>query len=126
LVAPDILTLRTSLWPVDQRTRWNKYWDTIRTLEALLVRYCDVAEFPRMIRRLSGDAPDFVWVYTSWLTGYLPHLDWQRVVVDIDALSFRATRRQMWHTPWYGSKFLYENIETWKQELFERRLCKRV
>jgi hypothetical protein len=52
LVAPDILTLRTSLWPVDQRTRWNKYLDTIRTIEALLVRYYVVAEFSRMIRRL--------------------------------------------------------------------------
>ena len=78
-----------------------------------------------MIRRLSGDAPDLVWVYSSWLTGYLPHLDWQRVVVDFDAISFRAMRRAMRHTPWYGSKFLYENIETWKQELVERRLCKR-
>jgi hypothetical protein len=46
--------------------------------------------------------------------------------VVFDALSFRAMRRAMRHTPWYGSKFLHENIETWKQELVERRLCKRV
>ncbi len=46
--------------------------------------------------------------------------------MDFDAISFRAMRRAMRHTPWYGSKFLYENIETWKQELVERRLCKRV
>jgi glycosyltransferase involved in cell wall biosynthesis len=126
VVAPDILSLRTSLWPIDQRTRWDKYWDTIRTLEPLALRYYDFAEFSRMVRNLSGETPDLIWVYSSWLTGYLPHLDWQRVVVDFDALFFRAMRRAMQHTPWYGSKILFENIESWKQELFDRRLCRRA
>jgi hypothetical protein len=53
-------------------------------------------------------------------------LDWERVVVDFDDLLFRVMRRAMRYTPWYGSKLLCENIDTWKQELFERRLCKRV
>jgi glycosyltransferase involved in cell wall biosynthesis len=126
VVAPDILSLRTSLWPTDQRTRWDKYWDTIRTLEPLALRYYDFSEFSRMVRGLSGDTPDLIWVYSSWLTGYLPHLDWQRVVVDFDALFFRAMRRAMRHTPWYGSKILCETIESWKQELFDRQLCKRA
>ncbi len=126
LVAPDILSLRTSIWPVDQRTRWDKYWDMIRTLEPLALRYYDFAGFSRMVRGLGGDTPDLTWVYSSWLTGYLPYLDWQRVVVDFDTPFFRAMRRAMRHTPSYGSKILYENIESWKQELFDRRLCKRA
>ena len=126
VVAPDILSLRTSLWPVDQRTRWDKYWDTIRTLEPIALRYYDCSEFSRMIRGLRGDPPDLTWVYSSWLTGYLPHLDWQRVVVDFDALFFRAMRRAMRQTPWYGSKILLEPLEMWKQERFDRRLSKRA
>ena len=126
VVAPDILSLRTSLWPTDQRTRWDKYWDAIRTLEPLALRYYDFAAFSRMVRGLSGDTPDLIWVYSSWLTGYLPHLDWHRVVVDFDTLFFRAMRRAMRHTPWYGSKVLLENLEIWKQERFDRRLAKRA
>ena len=126
VVAPNILSLRTSIWPVDQRTRWDKYWDTIRTLEPVALRYYDISEFSRMVRGLSGDTPDLIWVYSSWLTGYLPHLDWQRVVVDFDALFFRAMKRAMRHTPGYGSKIILENIERWKQERFDRRLSKRA
>ena len=126
VIAPDILTLRTSLWPIDQRTRWDKYWDTIRTLEPVALRYYDVAEFSRIARSLPGDTPDLIWVYSSWLTGYFPHLDWQRVVVDFDTLFFRAMRRAMQHTPRYGSKVVLENIEIWKQERFDRRLGQRA
>ena len=107
VVAPDILSLRTSLWPVDQRTRWDKYWDTFRTLQPVAQRYYDFSEFSRMVRCLTGDTPDLIWVYSSWLTGYLPHLDWQRVVVDFDALFFRAMRRAMRHPPGYGSKYFF-------------------
>lgn len=32
----------------------------------------------------------------------------------------------MRHTPWYGSKILCETIESLKQELFDRQLCKRA
>jgi glycosyltransferase involved in cell wall biosynthesis len=46
--------------------------------------------------------------------------------VDFDALFFRAMRRAMRHTPWYGSKVLLETIEIWKQERFDRRLGKRA
>lgn len=126
VVAPDILTLRTSLWPIDQRTRREKYWDAIRTLEPAALRYYDFAQFSRMARDLGGDTPDLIWVYSSWLTGYLPHLDWQRVVVDFDTLFFRAMKRSMRQTPSYGSKLLLENIEIWKQERFDRRLGKRA
>jgi glycosyltransferase involved in cell wall biosynthesis len=126
VVAPDILSLRTSVWPIDQRTRWDKYWDTIRTLEPLALRYYNSSEFSRMVRGLGGAAPDLIWVYSSWLTGYLPDLDWQKVVVDFDALFFRALRKAMRHTPSYGSKVVLENIEIWKQERFDRRLGKRA
>jgi hypothetical protein len=80
VVAPDILSLRTSVWPIDHRTRWDKYWDAIRTLEPLPLRHYDFSEFSRMVRGVGGATPDLIWVYSSWLTGYLPDLDWQRVV----------------------------------------------
>jgi glycosyltransferase involved in cell wall biosynthesis len=79
-----------------------------------------------MVRELSGNTPDLIWVFKSWLAGALPPLDRQRVVVDFDDLLFRVMRRTMRHTPRYGSKVFCENIEIWKQELFERRLCKRA
>lgn len=126
VVAPDILSLRTSLWPVDQRTRWNKYWDAVTTLEPIALRYYDSAEFSRIARGLEGAPPDLIWIYSSWLTGYFPHLDWHKVIVDFDALFFRAMRRAMQHTPGYGSKLLLENIEIWKQERFDRRLGQRA
>jgi len=126
VVAPDLLSLRTSLWPTDQRTRWEKYCDAIGTLEPVAARYYDSSEFSRMVRDVSRDTPDLIWIYSSWLTGCLPHLDWQKVVVDFDTLFFRAMRRAMRHTPWYGSKILLEGIEAWKQERFDRRLAKRA
>jgi hypothetical protein len=46
--------------------------------------------------------------------------------MDFDALFFRALRRAIRHTPWYGSKVVLENIEIWKQERFDRRLAKRA
>jgi glycosyltransferase involved in cell wall biosynthesis len=91
-----------------------------------LLRHYDFAEFARVVRELSGNNPDLIWIYKSWLAGPLPPVDWQRVVVDFDDLLFRVMRRTMRHTAWYGSKVFCENIETWKQELFERRLCKRA
>ncbi len=124
LVAPDILVPRRS--PVDYRTRWDKYWDTISTLEPLLMRHYDFSEFSRVVRELAGNSPDLIWVFKSWLAGSLPLVDWQRVVVDFDDLLFRVMRRTMRQTPWYGSKVFCENIEIWKEELFERRLCKRA
>ena len=124
LVAPDVLVPRRS--PADHRTRWGKYWDTITTLESPLMRQYDFAEFARVVRQLSGNSPDLIWVFKSWLAGPLPPVDWQRVVVDFDDLIFRVLRRTMRHTPWYGSKVFCENLDAWKEELFERRLCKRA
>jgi glycosyltransferase involved in cell wall biosynthesis len=121
--APDILTPRR---PIEDRSRWGRYWETITTLDPPLVRHYDVSGFSRAVRELTADAPHLVWVFKSWLAGSLPPLDWQRVVVDFDDLLFRVMRRTMRHTPWYGSKVFCENIEIWKEELFERRLCKRV
>jgi glycosyltransferase involved in cell wall biosynthesis len=79
-----------------------------------------------MVRNLGGDAPDLIWVYSSWLAGSFPDLDWSRVVVDFDTLFFRSMRSTMRHSAWYGSKILAENTEIWKQELFDRRLSKRA
>ena len=79
-----------------------------------------------MVHGLGDYAPDLIWVYSSWLTGYVPHLDWQRVVVDFDTPFFRAMRRAMRQTPWYWSKILCEGTEMWKQERFDRQLCKRA
>lgn len=124
LVAPDVLVPRRS--PADHRTRWGKYWDTISTLESPLMRQYDFAEFARVVRQLSRNSPDLIWVFKSWLAGPLPPVDWQRVVVDFDDLIFRVLRRTMRHTPWYGSKVFCENLDAWKEELFERRLCKRA
>lgn len=126
LVATDTLTPRWDLWPTDRRTRWAKYWETISTIDPLLLRYHDFAEFSRLIRDLNGKIPDLVWIFKSWLAAPLLPLDWRRVVVDFDDLLFRVMRRSMQHTPWYGSKLVCENIEIWKEELFERRLCKRA
>ena len=123
LFAPDMLTPRR---PIDHRSRWGKYWETISTLEPPLVRHYDLSKFSRAVRDLSGNAPALVWVFKSWLAGSLPPLDWQRVVVDFDDLLFRVMRRTMRHTPWYGSKVFVENIEIWKQERFERSLCQRA
>jgi len=126
LVATDTLTPRPDLWPTDRRTRWDKYWETISTLEPLLLRYHDFSEFSRLVRDLNGKTPDVVWIFKSWLAAPVLPLDWQRVVVDFDDLLFRVMRRTMRHTPPYGSKLFAENIEIWKEELFERRLCKRA
>jgi glycosyltransferase involved in cell wall biosynthesis len=126
LIAPDILTPRPSLWPTDHRPRWEKYWDSISTLEPLLLKYYDFSELSRVVRDLTDKTPDLVWVFKSWLAGSLPHLDWQRVVVDFDDLLFRFLSRTMRHTPWYGSKVFLENLDIWKQKRFERQVCKRA
>lgn len=126
LIATGLLTPRRDLWPSDRRTRWEKYWETISTLEPLLLRYHDFSLFSKLVRDLTATPPDLVWIYKSWLAAPLLPFDWQRVVVDLDDLLFRVMRRAMRHTPWYGSKLFCENIEIWKEELFERRLCKRA
>jgi glycosyltransferase involved in cell wall biosynthesis len=124
LVATDTLTPRR--WPTDRRSRWDTYWDTISTLEPSSLRNHDFSEFSRLVRDLNSRTPDLVWIFKSGLAAPLLPLDWERVVVDFDDLLFRVMRRTMRYTPWYGSKLFCENIDIWKQELFERRLCKRV
>jgi glycosyltransferase involved in cell wall biosynthesis len=90
------------------------------------LRNHDFSEFSRLVRDLNSRTPDLVWIFKSGLAAPLLPLDWERVVVDFDDLLFRVMRRAMRYTPWYGSKLFCENIDIWKQEHFERRLCKRV
>ena len=126
MVIMDARTILPSLWPNGRRNRWECYWDTISTLEPFSIRFLDTSKFARMVQDHLDQVPDLIWVHSSWLAGCLPSLDWRRVVVDVDNLEYRLMRRTMPLTPSYGSKIFCETLEVWKQQLFERRICKRA
>ncbi len=126
IVMADVTTILPSLLPPGRRSRWECYWNTISTLQPFSIRFLDTSKFVRMVQDRLDQAPDLIWVHSSWLAGCLPSVDWSRVVVDLDNLDYRLMRRTMSLTPSYGSKLFSENLEIWKQRLFERRICKRA
>jgi glycosyltransferase involved in cell wall biosynthesis len=126
IVIADMATTLPYLWPTGGRTRWESYWNTISTLQPISTRSRDFSKLGRIVQDLVDPAPDQIWISSSWLAGSTPGLDWRKVVVDYHDLDYRVMRRTMPLTPSYGSKIFCENLEIWKQQFFDRCICKRA
>jgi glycosyltransferase involved in cell wall biosynthesis len=126
VVAVDATQAFRSLWPEEGRSRWASYRDAVGTLTPASLRFRDADAFRSLVARVGADAPDLTWIAKSWLAGTMTLPREGRVVVDFDDLEYRVLARTARLTPWYGSKWLYEPLEIWKQRRFERGLCRRV
>jgi glycosyltransferase involved in cell wall biosynthesis len=126
LIVVDGYNALRSLWSGRHWSRWESYWDTISTISPVSIRHLDTSKFVRNVRCLIDQEFDLIWITNTILALCLPTLDWRKIVVDVIDLEYRLMRRTMPLTPGYGSKVFRENLEIWKQRLFERRICKRA